>query len=203
MGKKTPYHYQYFECGIQTGRSLYTDYRWIPELTIPMAMVIIDYLLIKRGKSVLDIGCAKGYLVKALRWLGRDAYGYDISEYALNHADTEISSYLYREFPNQYFHYIISKDTLEHIPLKYLRHLLTNADSNVFFSIVPLGNGKKFNIPAYELDITHIHKQPLIWWTDLFKSCGWKIKSAVPKIEGIKDNWDYSNDGNGFIVAER
>ena len=52
-----------------------------------MAQVIIDYLDIHRGQKILDIGCAKGYLVKALRWLGRDAYGFDISDYALEKSD--------------------------------------------------------------------------------------------------------------------
>jgi hypothetical protein len=35
-------------------------------------------------QTVLEIGCAKGFLVKALRDLGVKAYGCDISEYALN-----------------------------------------------------------------------------------------------------------------------
>ena len=33
-------------------------------------------------KTVLDAGCAFGYLVKAFRDLGIEAYGFDISEYA-------------------------------------------------------------------------------------------------------------------------
>ena len=203
MSRHSVYNHNYFERGIQTGQSLYTDYHWMPELTIPMAMAIIDYLDIKRGQRVLDYGCAKGYLVKAFHWLGREAYGCDISDYALSKSDTEITPYLFNIPPTKEFHFCISKDTLEHVPLKDIKRLLTNIKSNVFFAIVPLGNGKKYNIPAYELDITHIHRQPVWWWTDLFKSCGWEIQSAVPKIPGIKDNWNYEVDGNAFIVAER
>lgn len=91
------YGEDYFERGIQTGISLYENYRWMPELTIPFAMRIIDYLHIERGESILDVGCAKGYLVKAFKWLGRDAYGIDISSYAINNADTEIKSYVKKE----------------------------------------------------------------------------------------------------------
>ncbi len=36
--------------------------------------------------SVLDVGCAKGFLVQELRMLGVEAYGVDISEYAVNAA---------------------------------------------------------------------------------------------------------------------
>ena len=203
MSRHSVYNYNYFERGIQTSQSLYTDYHWIPELTIPMAMVIIDYLGIERGQRILDYGCAKGYMVKAFRWLGREAYGCDISDYALTNSDPEIRDFLSKDPPNKEFHYCISKDTLEHISLREIKGLLTNIKSNVFFAIVPLGDGKKYNIPAYELDITHIHRQPLWWWTELFKSKGWKIRSAVPKIPGIKDNWNYYDYGNAFIVAER
>ena len=34
--------------------------------------------------SAIDIGCAKGFLVRALRCYGIDAVGYDVSEYALS-----------------------------------------------------------------------------------------------------------------------
>ena len=200
--RKNKYTRDYFERGIERGVSLYSNFRWIPELTIPMASVIIDYLGIKRGQRVLDIGCAKGYLVKALRWLGREAWGCDISDYALEKADPEVKQFLSKRLPNDYFHFAISKDSLEHIPLPQLRSLLTNLKTSVLFVIVPLGDGKHYNVPAYELDTTHIHRQPLIWWNELLKANGWSIKSAVPRVPGIKDNWASETMGNGFIVAE-
>lgn len=203
LSRKSIYNHNYYERGIQTGLSLYTDFRWIPDLTIPMAMAVIDYLGIKRGQKVLDHGCAKGYMVKALRWLGREAYGCDISEYALDKADPDITQFLSKDPPKQHFHFTISKDTFEHMKLKDIKRLLTNLDSKVLFVIVPLGDGKRYFIPAYELDKTHIHRQPLCWWTDLIKSTGWKIKSAVPAVPGIKDNWNYQSEGNAFIVAEK
>ena len=203
MSRKNPYTYVYYERGIQSGISLYTDFRWIPDLTIPMAMAIIDYLGIKRGQRILDYGCAKGYMVKAFRWLGREAYGCDISDYALKSADHEITSFLSKELPKTHFHYTIAKDTFEHMQAKDIRRLLTKLDSKVLFVIVPLGDGKRYFIPAYELDKTHIHKQPLTWWNNLIKNAGWTIKSAVPIVHGIKDNWNYQTEGNAFIVAEK
>lgn len=203
LSRKSIYNQNYYERGIQTGLSLYTDFHWIPELTIPMAMAIIDYLGIKRGQRIYDHGCAKGYMVKAFRWLGREAYGSDISEYALSKADPDVTKFLSKDPPKQHFHFTISKDTLEHMQLKDIKRLLTKLDSNVLFVIVPLGDGKRYFIPAYELDKTHIHKQPLDWWIDLIKYCGWKIKSAVPLVPGIKDNWNYQSEGNAFIIAEK
>jgi SAM-dependent methyltransferase len=45
-------------------------------------------------KTVLDVGCAKGFLVKALRNLGLQAYGVDISEYAIGKAESGMREYL-------------------------------------------------------------------------------------------------------------
>mgnify|MGYP001600005076 FL=1 len=44
------------------------------------------------GKKVLVAGCAYGFLVKSLIGLGVNAYGMDISSYAISQAPAEISS---------------------------------------------------------------------------------------------------------------
>src|SRR5436189_1421332 len=54
------------------------DGRWQP-----VAKDIVDHFGLKPGDRVLDIGCAKGFLVKDLITLDIDAYGVDISRYAL------------------------------------------------------------------------------------------------------------------------
>jgi SAM-dependent methyltransferase len=47
-----------------------------------------------QNKKVLEIGCAKGFVVEALRDLGIDAYGIDISQYAIDCAREDIKPYL-------------------------------------------------------------------------------------------------------------
>src|SRR6185437_8381938 len=49
---------------------------------------IAAYLLWRnfRVRRTLDVGCARGYLVEALRDLGVDAHGCDVSAYAVEHA---------------------------------------------------------------------------------------------------------------------
>ena len=80
------YDEDYFERGVETGKSLYSNYRWIPELTIPICAELIMQLKIGPEDTILDFGCAKGFIVKALRLLHREAYGVDISEYAIKQA---------------------------------------------------------------------------------------------------------------------
>ena len=110
----------YFERGIETGKSGYQNYHWIPELTIPFTMAMIDYLGINRYDTVLDWGCAKGYTVKALRMLGRLSWGVDISPYALRNIDHEVEKYCcHVEFlMKYYFDFCIAKDVFEHIPIE-------------------------------------------------------------------------------------
>ena len=51
----------YYERGAETGKSLYSHYRWMPELTIPMCHHIAKYLELKETDKVLDFGCAKDF----------------------------------------------------------------------------------------------------------------------------------------------
>jgi len=201
--RRNAYQYDYFERGVERELSLYSNYRWIPELTVPMAMAISDYLGISRGQKILDIGCAKGFLVKAFRWLGRPAWGCDISDYALQTADPDAKRYLTKNLPLDRFSHAIAKDVLEHIRLRDLRRLLTKLNAHVLFIVVPLGDGRKYNLSAYERDVTHIHRQPLEWWKHILEDSGWKVKSSVLRVKGLKDNWSYEKLANGFIVAEK
>ncbi len=46
------------------------------------------------GKKVLEIGCAKGFVVEELRDLGIDAWGLDVSSYAIGEAAPAVQSFL-------------------------------------------------------------------------------------------------------------
>ena len=90
------YGKSYYEDGIKSGVSCYENYRWLPELSIPLAFEIAEYLNIKKTDSILDFGCAKGYLVKSFRLLHYDCYGVDVSEFKTTKASSNI-------FKNQQF----------------------------------------------------------------------------------------------------
>jgi len=72
-------------------------------------------------KRVLDVGCAKGFMVKAFRDQGVEAWGVDFSEYALSSAPKEVRRYLYRvdlnkealPFADGYFDYVTFLGTIE------------------------------------------------------------------------------------------
>jgi ubiquinone/menaquinone biosynthesis C-methylase UbiE len=72
-------------------------------------------------KRVLDVGCAKGFMVKVLREQGIEAWGVDVSEYALATAPEGAREYLYRvdlnkdglPFPDEYFDCVTFLGTIE------------------------------------------------------------------------------------------
>jgi ubiquinone/menaquinone biosynthesis C-methylase UbiE len=92
------------------------DGRWKP-----VAKEIIDFFSLKPGDRVLDVGCAKGFLVKDLLALGIDAYGIDISEYAITNSEPEVIGRLHvgnannLPFPDNSFRAIISINTIHNL----------------------------------------------------------------------------------------
>lgn len=55
---------------------------------------IADRVVAEVGpKRTLDVGCAKGFLVEALRDRGIEAFGIDISEYAIGEVRSDIRPY--------------------------------------------------------------------------------------------------------------
>ena len=93
------------------------DGRWKP-----VAQDIIDHFGLKKGDRVLDVGCAKGFLVKDLLELGIDAYGVDVSRYALMHAEPEVIGRLQiasaesLPFPDNSFKAVLSINTIHNLP---------------------------------------------------------------------------------------
>ncbi len=55
-----------------------------------------DIFNIENINTALDVGCAKGFLVRELRKLGVDAEGIDASEYAIDHCPNEIRPFLHQ-----------------------------------------------------------------------------------------------------------
>jgi ubiquinone/menaquinone biosynthesis C-methylase UbiE len=72
-------------------------------------------------RKVLDVGCAKGFLVKAFRDQNIEAWGVDVSEYALSAAPEDVREYLYKvdlnkealPFSDEYFDCVTFLGTIE------------------------------------------------------------------------------------------
>lgn len=202
------YDADYFLRGQELGISGYTDYHWMPDLTILMVRSMIIHLGITPDDIILDYGCARGYVVKAFRDMEYAAYGYDISKWAVDNADRSICHHLTCRpeiaLNGRNYDWIIAKDVLEHVEtVSSVVSILKREVGKGIFAIVPLSSdSKKYDVPEYEKDVTHIHRKPLQWWAGLFHQPGWSVEARY-KVKGIKDNYSGFPTGNGFITARR
>jgi hypothetical protein len=97
-----------------------------------------------RPKSVLDAGCAWGMLVEALRKHDVDAYGVDISEYAISKVDESVREFcwhasLTEPLPQRY-DLVTCVEVLEHMPggeAEVAIDNLCDASDRILFSSSP------------------------------------------------------------------
>ena len=191
----------YYEDGIRKHISGYEDYKWMPTRSIPEALDIKEYF---DFKTCVDYGCAKGFLVNALRIIGCDAYGEDISEYAVENCHPNVKDYV--SLPNDnVYDLLICKDVLEHIEEEDLPGVLQTfaRKSNQFFFVIPLGDEDRFRIREYEVDITHVTKKDEEWWIKMFESQGFRLTKFSYSFGSMKEKWvgPYPY-GNGFFILE-
>lgn len=120
-------------------------------------------------RTVLDAGCANGYLVSALRQRGVEAWGLDISSYAIESAPEEIKPYLCVQsmtdplpdhFPQRY-DVAVTIEVLEHMfpedGTKAIKRLCQYSDT-VIFSSTPDDIDNR----------THVNVQQAEYWAKEF-----------------------------------
>lgn len=120
--------------------------------------------------SVLDAGCAMGFLVEALRKRGVEAWGVDISEYAISNVSPEIQEFCWTgsitdPFPQRY-DLIVSIEVVEHLQKadseKAVRNFCQYSDDILFSST-----------PSDHKEISHFNVQPPEYWAELFAREGY------------------------------
>jgi len=111
----------YFDGERQYGYGGYKyDGRWRP-----FAEKLIDHYGLKPGDKILDIGCAKGFLVHDFRQAlpGLEAIGLDVSDYAIANAMPDVKPFLRvgtaaeLPYPDHHFDLVVSVNTLHNLYL--------------------------------------------------------------------------------------
>lgn len=215
---QTPYDEDYFINGVSSGKSLYTAYRWLPELTIPMVKRMIEHLGIEKRDRILDFGCARGYIVKAFRELGYAAWGIDISDWAISNCDPEVRRFVRVDTePREQYDWIVAKDVLEHITphmamtqqphmprtVGEVIHMLRLSAKKGVFVVVPLSakNEESYVVPEYEKDVTHVVRWTLRGWVEACRlHCGIDPEQSV---EVWSPSVGYSINSNDWEISAR
>jgi SAM-dependent methyltransferase len=119
--------------------------------------------------SVLDAGCAMGFLVEGLRQRGVDAWGVDISEYAIERVHQSVRAFcsvgsVIEPFTRKY-DVIVCIEVLEHMSAREAEQAVENFcahTDDVLFSSTPFD---------YK-EVTHFNVQPPEYWAELFAQQG-------------------------------
>jgi cyclopropane fatty-acyl-phospholipid synthase-like methyltransferase len=194
----------YFERGRETGKGWLQNYRWMPRRSFREALAIVDHLGLDEASRVLDVGCAKGFIVRALRELEIAADGCDISEYALSFAPEgcwhceDLEAWEGRRYTHAF-----TKDVFEHNTPEQLQTLLEAiaAVAPRLMAVVPMGDCGVYRIPEYHTEITHLIAENEVWWREAFKKAGWRVERETAHVLGIKDNWSYCPNGNRVFIC--
>jgi protein-L-isoaspartate(D-aspartate) O-methyltransferase len=112
--------FDYFDGERQYG---YGGYRYIEGRMLPLAQDLAKHYGLKAGDRVLDVGCAKGFLLYELTRAvpGLEVAGVDVSSYAIEHAKEEVKPFLQvanatsLPFPDKSFDLVISINTLHNL----------------------------------------------------------------------------------------
>jgi SAM-dependent methyltransferase len=122
-------------------------------------------------RTVLDAGCAKGFLVRALRERGVEAYGIDASEYAISQAGEEVRPYVQvgsiTEPLKDRYDLITCIEVIEHLPAPELpkaASVLAEATDRLLLSSTPEG--------AHLSEPSHLSMRAPEDWAALFAGSG-------------------------------
>lgn len=154
---------EYYETYGRLGPCAYTreNQRWL-EFFEEIATQIVRSI---NPKRVLDVGCGKGFLVESLRDRGVEAYGFDISEYAIGEVRADVRPYCWvapvTAGIKERYDLITCIEVCEHLSqdeaAQAVRQMTIHSDA-ILFSSTP----SNFSEP------THVNVRPIIDWLRLF-----------------------------------
>jgi ubiquinone/menaquinone biosynthesis C-methylase UbiE len=121
------------------------------------------------GGRVLDVGCAKGYLVYTLRQRNIEASGIDWSTYAIKNACADarphlvIASAMQLPFASEEFSLAVTHDVLEHLDESSARSALRECARVSHRQLHQVNTGRW----CYDQDESHVLKLPLDRWREM------------------------------------
>ncbi len=155
------------------------DGRWLP-----VAKDIVQHFDLKPGNRVLDVGCAKGFLVKDLMIVcpGLEVFGLDISDYALQHCEPEVVGRLHRgsaddlPFPDNSFDAVISLNTIHNFSrdgvVKAMREVQRVSKGKSFVQVDSYRTSEQKKIFEDWVLTAEFHDYPK-QWVQLFNEAGY------------------------------
>lgn len=173
------YGYEYFdgtEYGVGYGGYVYDGrYRASVEK-------MIQHYNLEANSKILEIGCAKGFILHEFHQKGMQVAGIDLSSYAVENAMPEIKQLIVNgscevlPWPDDTFDFVYSKETLPHLSEAQLKNTIVEImrvcrTNNIFLEIQVSENerGREL-IKAW--DETHQMVRDSAWWREFLADLG-------------------------------
>ena len=155
------------------------DGRWLP-----VAEDIVKHFDLKPGDRVLDVGAAKGFLVKDLMRAcpGLEVFGLDISEYALLHCEPEVVGRLHLgscerlPFPDRSFQAVVCINTVHNLEraacIQAVREIERLAPGRGYIQVDSYRNELERELFLSWVLTAKTHYDPA-GWCELFREAGY------------------------------
>ena len=181
LSKRVPapgYGYDYFDNPECIG---YGGYRYDGRYK-PAAARMCDLFGLAPGSKVLEIGCAKGFILYEFHLLGHEVTGLDASAYAISQAQTEIREKLRLQtsaelpFADQSFDFVLAKEVIPHLEesdaLKLIQEIMRVGRAS-FLQIQCADTPESADLMK-RWDVTHQTIRPEAWWVEKLEALGYR-----------------------------
>ena len=178
------YDADYFERGVKSNWE--GGYHWADFAGLFRDTAAFLTEMFPDAHTFLDVGCARGFLVRALRERGHDALGIDHSPWAIAHADDEARPHVMQAGVDAYrpageFDMLLLFDLLPHLTEAQAEAFLQRARAWTRTALVAVI--ASFDDDAQEAvwlaghddnDLSHVLMRTRTWWDALFRRAGWR-----------------------------
>jgi ADP-heptose:LPS heptosyltransferase/glycosyltransferase involved in cell wall biosynthesis len=151
--------------------------------------------MLPEAESFLDAGCAKGFLVRTLRERGKQAWGFDHSPWAIEHAEESAKPFLglasVEDFKfDREFDVTVGFFLLESLTEKQALVFLERARAftrHAFLGVILTceNESQRARLDTDDRDLSHISLRSRAWWHELFLRAGWQQDSLHRIVERL------------------
>lgn len=145
---------------------------------------MISHYALAPHSSVLELGCAKGFILTEFHKRNMNVSGVDLSEYAVQNAHPDVKQFINQGscealgFETDSFDLVYSKEMLPHLSVDQLVPAIKEAQrvcktNNIFFEI-QVGNDSKAQQLVKAWDETHQTSESADWWREKLSSLGFE-----------------------------
>jgi len=186
------YDHDYFETGLKSNWA--QGYSWSQFGGLFRDTAAYLCRSFPEAESFLDAGCAKGFLIKALREAGKECWGLDHSHWAINQTEPSIKPFVlemgvdHASFDRQ-FDVLTVMSLFESLTEDQAFSFLSRArgwTGQALLAIIACDEGEQGQ--SGDLDASHITMRPRSWWHELILSAGWRQDSLHRIVERACQN---------------